>query len=263
MSPKKRKRSPSTCKLPYVPRVIFSNNSEPFTTLTRSILESRQYENALNNGARQMKRKFRKDRIPDMVFVVESADLDVSHKFSQYDPEFEDETYGREDYCIQLSLKLMNYIRSHPHNKELILLACVVTVHEISHVILRTGLNLRETPEKFDNDNFVFDFGFFVERMLFKQIKLFSFGLNLYSAQWGWFDNNCDYDDAYLGTDPKRKYILSKDYVNSIVDTRTWRAIKRSDIVRSHFGNRHLVCRSNGGIGEMRNVRGYCGTGTM
>ena len=151
---------------------------------------------------------------------------------------------------------------NHQQNRELILLVCITVVHEVSHILVRQGLRLPETPEKFYFENSVNDFGFFIERALFKELKLGVFGLKLFSSQQGWFDNYGDYSDALLGTDElgKVERNLSKAFINSVVGNKKWRAVKRSEVERLDFQGRCEVCRDMSGYGNMRNVRGKCGT---
>lgn len=242
----RQRKAPKSEKLEYVPAVHFvTKRLEHIEPLLKSMLESDEFEDAIFEAAQQLQVPIDNTAVPDKVYIVESADCDRpnNRNYAKFDPHFSYKG-DQENYCIKLSLKLAKCLQKYADNCELTLFGCTVLVHEISHVLLYTALKLPATPSFFIEKNSVGDFGYFVERKMFKELKLGS-GLNLFASRGGWLNKNCRYDNSDLGTADIFRLRLRPQYTRSVVKSMTWKAPANSDIVHeARFRDKKRVSRS-------------------
>lgn len=219
--------------LPSVPKVIFGKKLACLSQLTHSILNSATFYDAMNGAASYLDESFDEQRIPDVVYVATSKELDERETpvFGLYDPEF---VYKGDasKICIQMSHNLAEYIWKNPSQHQMILFGSVTIVHEVAHVLLRNGLgDLNETPLEFKIHHNVADFGMYVERKLFFYLKLGYSGLQLLSAEKGWINVQGNYGTSELGTtEQKKKIKLKNSYIEEVVRRGIWRPPRKDDI---------------------------------
>jgi hypothetical protein len=110
--------------------------------------------------------------IPQEVRIVLGVEFDQEdcHYFGTYDSSVTAENY---DFCIQLSVNMLSSVRNDPKNTHQNMLIGVIMLHEFVHILIkRQILHVKQTPNKFKKDNDVKDFGYFVERAMFKALDL-------------------------------------------------------------------------------------------
>lgn len=181
-----------------IPAIVFDDGMQFLSPLIQSMLNSTEFKSAICEGLQKMGRGkiFHYSDIPQEVRIVPAADFDKEgrHCLSMYNPNV---TAENSNLCIQLSSKMLQSVRNNPNNNHQNLFIGVVIVHEVAHMLISKILHVKQTPNKFKKDNDVKDFGYFVERAMFKALELRQRGLKLFTARPGWFVQN--YDDAILG----------------------------------------------------------------
>jgi hypothetical protein len=153
-SPIERKSAKISKTLPWVPKIIFSDGFNELEAVTKSMLESKEFEAAMNDTAAEFGVQFDEEKMPEGITVVASEDLDQRHLFGLVDQALD---LDEETNYIHLSKELLD-------NYELKFLACIVAIHELTVFLLRTAFQMKNNPKKFKLDHFVSDFGCFVER---------------------------------------------------------------------------------------------------
>lgn len=244
-------RQRGSLKLGRIPAVVFPDGLRHLEVLVKAMLESDEYEQAINQAARSMKVRFFDDFVPEQVSVKMTAQLDRKKLFGLTD---------KDSDKIQISANLCKYLRKNPHNNVMSLFACVIVIHEISHVLIRTALKLKQTPEKFIKDNFVHDFGFFIERCMFYELQLGRFGISFVvpGETRTWLSVNGNYDDAELGCLESRT-LLTREYVNELVTSNSWRTPGVNDVVREANFVKKVAVGRRGLDGNMATYTSHCG----
>jgi hypothetical protein len=196
---------------------------------TNEMLTSVEFTAAMNEAAERMRKSFDKSRIPGIVYIEKSGQLDNSRQLGGCGTQA-----SRAEFTVMISEAMCLNILKHKgetlhNNNPLILLACVTVVHEISHLILRS-FHLKETPPRFREDLLVNDLGDFVERKLFGKLKLPGYGLKLFTKKKGWLSADEEYQNADLGKDEFRDCRHTQEYVDELVESGEWRAPRADDI---------------------------------
>jgi hypothetical protein len=258
--------------LPSVPKVICGKKLSCLSQLTYSILNSATFYDAMNDAASYLDESFDEQRIPNVVYVATSKELDERETplFGLYDPEF---VYKGDasKICIQLSHNLAEYIWKNPSQHQMILFGSVIVVHEVAHALLRSGLgDLNETPPEFKMDHNVDDFGMYVERKLFLYLELGYWGIQLLSTEKGWINVQGSYGTSDLGTtEQRKKNKLKNNYIEEIVRRGIWRPPHKDDIdYKANFSGKTVVrgrgtqtdeddyeCSVKCGVNELRHGR--------
>ena len=243
-----RKRKLETRKnsqtLPCIPRVTFEDGLERVDNITRSILESKSFEDVMNSAAKEMKKCFDEDDIPDTVYAFGSHDVDVQQLFGLYDPSFVVDGHPGE-FFVQLSRAMINQMIENPANNVLILLASITAAHEVSHVLLGQTFHLTATQQKFKDYHIVSDCGAFVERKLFGNSVYGQHGIQLFSQGGDWFEAN--QGKAVLG-DEDLTCMLKKQYVDEIVRNESWRPPTKLDVERVDLRDKKKVGKKSPSI---------------
>jgi hypothetical protein len=130
--------------LPWVPKIIFPDGFGELEALTRSIMESQEFEEAMNIAATEFGKIFDAEEMPEEIVVLATEALDQRHLFGLVDQSLDPD---EEANYIHLSKELLDNIRKQPGpNYELKFMACVVAVHEVAHFLLGTALQISSTP---------------------------------------------------------------------------------------------------------------------
>jgi hypothetical protein len=256
-----RKKSAKISKtLPWVPKIIFPDGFDELEALTKSILESDEFEAAMNHAAAEFGMQFDEENMPEGITIVASKPLDKRHLFGLIDQTIDPD---EETNYIHMSMELLeNIVKQQGHNYELKFLACIAAVHEIAHFLLRTGLKMKNTPNKFKLDQFVSDFGCFVERALLKKLNLRMDGLLLFGSKeefpTGWLQSTTRYSSLELGEISPQFTRLKKSYLKKIVDSKKLQAPTDDDIQElKKSGPKNIIHRGEPPFRGYRGKRGF------
>jgi hypothetical protein len=253
----KMKRNKFKQKLPWVPRVSFPKDLLDLETLCKSMLESPEFERAMNRAAKEFGKEFNESRMLEEIQVYGSKELDDEHLFGKVDQSLDPDENAN---YIHLSWNMLENIRKQPApNSQLKYLACITAVHEVAHFILRTAFDLEQTPEKFKSVHIVRDFGSFVERVMHKNLSTGLIGLMMFDiSDAGWIKIDVDFNASDLGTSEIKSMRLKRDYLDRVVSSKIWNAPNPADIDKgADFSGKHAICRYSFVLD--RGIRGRCG----
>lgn len=245
--------------LPWVPKIIFPNGFIELEALTRSILESKEFEDAMNDSAIEFGKNFDAKQMPEEIVVVANPALDDRHLFGLVDQTLDPD---KNTNYIHLSRELLENIRQQPGpNYELKFLACLSAVHETAHFLLRTAFQMRRTPRQFKKHHKVTDFGCFVEKDLLKKLELNSYGLLLFGTKEDfstkWLDSKRLYSSLELGENNPVDVRLKSSYLKQIVNSKKFQAPTDDDIQELEKRTESIIVYR--GEAPFRGYRGKCG----
>jgi hypothetical protein len=258
-TPLRRKSVKLSNTLPWVPEIIFPKGFGELEAVTKSILESKEFEAAMNQAAVEFGMKFDEEKEPEGITIVATEALDQQHLFALVDQTIDPD---EETNYIHLSKELLENIQQQQcHNYELKFLACIAAVHEIAHFLLRTALQMKNTPKKFKLDHLVSDFGCFVERELLKKLNLYTYGLLLFGSKeefpTEWLQSTTRYSSLELGEITPQVTRLKKSYLKKIFDRKKFHSPTDDDIqVLNKSAPKNIIHR---GEAPFRGYRGKCG----
>jgi hypothetical protein len=254
------RRPRTTLRLPSVPNVVFPPGLQHLSALTRSMLESDQFDYAMNKTAKQLRKRFLDAAVPTYVHVVSVKKLDRKPRhFALYDPAVGYQG-DKDQHVIQLSFTLSECVRLHANNAVLKVVACICVVHEVSHILLRYALRMAtETPDWFKNNHGVDDLGYYIEKKMFRDLRLGSTGVEmLHNGRQCWFTLKGNYDNAVIGNKPSRRQ-LTGAYVTQLARRNKWVPPASKDVIV----NRGIEKMNHIGRGQfassLTNLRGTCG----
>ncbi len=118
---------------------------------------------------------------------------------------------------------------------------------------------MKSIPIKFKEDHLVFDFGCFVERILFKKLNIAAYGLLLFGSKeefpTNWLESTRRYSSLELGKNIPILVWLKRSYLKKVVDTGKFIAPTDHDILKLKKSDKIIVYREQ----PFRGYRGKCG----